>query len=181
MIMRSTLYWTLIALFSWSLAACKSNEKIADSEEPPDINAVTRFYVALDTAKVKTGPGSEFRNIGEIKQGSRVRVVGKDGDWLLIVSKKGAAPGFIEMASVKPSDDTEPETSATAAGKYETLADTHLRSGPGLHYSVVTKIHKGTKINVVEQENGWLRVESKRGNKPGYVEATWARPVEQQK
>ncbi|MGB7947572.1 MAG: SH3 domain-containing protein, partial [Candidatus Binatia bacterium] len=121
MTMKSTFHWTSIALFCLSLMACKTNEETAHSEEPLDINTVTRFYVTLETTRVKTGPGREFRTIGEIKQDSKVRVVGRDGDWLLIVSKKGAAPGFIEMASAKPSQDPKPESSATAAGKYETL------------------------------------------------------------
>src|SRR5262249_32205360 len=41
----------------------------------------------------------------------------------------------------------------------------------------VAEIKKGTKINVVDEEKGWLKVESRRGNKPGYVEASIAKPV----
>jgi uncharacterized protein YgiM (DUF1202 family) len=42
---------------------------------------------------------------------------------------------------------------------------------------VVAKIGKGTKINVVGEDNGWLKVESKQGNKPGYVDASLAKPI----
>jgi uncharacterized protein YgiM (DUF1202 family) len=45
---------------------------------------------------------------------------------------------------------------------------------------VVAEIKKGTKINVVDEEKGWLRVESRRGNKPGYVEASIAKPLASQ-
>jgi hypothetical protein len=41
----------------------------------------------------------------------------------------------------------------------------------------VASISKGTKLNVVDQDNGWLKVESKRGNKPGYVEASLTKPA----
>jgi hypothetical protein len=41
----------------------------------------------------------------------------------------------------------------------------------------VAEIKKGTKMYVVSEENGWLRVESKRGKPPGYVEAALARPL----
>ena len=57
------------------------------------------------------------------------------------------------------------------------MADTQVRSGPGLHYPSLADIAKGTKLNVVDEEKGWLKVESKRGNKPGYVEASLAKPV----
>jgi hypothetical protein len=30
----------------------------------------------------------------------------------------------------------------------------------------------------VDEDNGWLKVESKHGNPPGYVDANAARPVE---
>jgi uncharacterized protein YgiM (DUF1202 family) len=42
---------------------------------------------------------------------------------------------------------------------------------------VVAEIKKGTKINVVDEDKGWLKVESRRGNKPGYVEASIVKPV----
>jgi hypothetical protein len=47
-----------------------------------------------------------------------------------------------------------------------------------LQYPVVTALAKGTRIDVVENDNGWFRVESKKGNKPGYVDASFARPTE---
>ncbi len=127
---------------------------------------------------MKSGPGPQFRTIAQIPQNAKVQVVGRDGEWVLIVSKKGNAPGFIELASVKPSSGEEPESPAPKVeGQYETLTGTQVRSGPGLNYPVVAKIGKGTKINVVGEENGWLKVESKRGNKPGYVDASLAQPV----
>ena len=82
------------------------------------------------------------------------------------------------MASVKASEGEVKEgLNPQAEGKYETVADTQVRSGPGLHYPVVANIPKGTKLNVVEEEKGWLKVESKRGNKPGYVDASLAKPA----
>jgi uncharacterized protein YraI len=53
-----------------------------------------------------------------------------------------------------------------------------VHSGPGLQYPVVANIPKGIKINVTNEEKGWLRVESKQGNPPGYVEASLAKPAE---
>ena len=111
---------------------------------------------------------------------AKVTAVGRDGDWLLIVSKKGNAPGFIEMAAVQGGGSERRDATRVAAeGKYQTISDTQVRSGPGLHYPVVADLTKGTKITVVDNESGWLRVESKRGNKPGYVDASFARPTEE--
>ena len=173
--------WLLLILISLLAAACKDKEKPAPRVELPDLNEQTRPYVTLENTKVRSGPGTQFRAIADVGRDAKVNVVGRDGDWVLIVSKKGNAPGYIEMTSVKAWDGEVKETlDPQVEGKYEAIADTQVRSGPGLHYPVVAKIAKGTKLNVVEEEKGWLKVESKRGNKPGYVEADMAKPAARQ-
>ena len=163
-----------------SLLGCKGSQKeVADSKELPDLNAQIRPYMTVESTKLRTGPGPQFRAIAEIRRDAKVQVVGRDGDWVLIVSKKGNPPGYIEMASIEPSSGAEKQESSAppVEGKYESLVDTRVYSGPGLHYPVVAEIKKGTKINVVDEEKGWLKVESRRGNKPGYVEASIVKPV----
>jgi uncharacterized protein YgiM (DUF1202 family) len=138
-------------------SACKDKGKPVSPAQLPDLNEQTRPYVTVETTKVRAGPGTQFRAIAEIGRDAKVNVVGKDGDW---VTKETLNP--------------------SAEGKYEAVTDTQVRSGPGLHYPVVANIAKGTKLNVVEEEKGWLKVESKRGNKPGYVEASLAKPATEQ-
>ena len=171
--------WLLITLISLAASGCRDREQPVVVKELPDLNEQTRAYVTLERTKVRAGPGMQFRAIADIPPEAKVNVVGKDGDWVLIVSKKGNAPGYIEMASVKPWEGELKETlNPQAEGKYEAVSDTQVRSGPGLHYPVVANIAKGTKLNVVEEEKGWLKIESKRGNKPGYVDASLARATE---
>jgi len=172
-----------IFLILLSLLGCTEKQKeAADSKDLPDLNAQIRPYMTIDNTKLRTGPGPQFRAIAEIRRDAKVQAVGRDGDWVLIVSKKGNPPGYIEMASIKPSSSDEKQESSAPAveGKYESLVDTRVHSGPGLHYPVVAEIKKGTKLNVVDEEKGWLKVESKRGNKPGYVEASIAKPIANQ-
>lgn len=160
-----------------ALAVYGCGKKPPELKDLPDLNEQTKPYVTTENTKLRTGPGPRFRVITDINRDARVNVVGRDGEWVLIVSKKGNAPGYIEMASIKPAvgdiNDVKEETVAPQVeGRYQALTDTEVRSGPGLHYPVVAKIGKGTKLNVVEEDKGWLKVESKRGNKPGYVDAT---------
>jgi uncharacterized protein YgiM (DUF1202 family) len=179
--------WILILFISLTVFACKGGDKgegnKATSKDLPDLNEQTRVYVTTSNTKVRTGPGTQFRTIAEIGTDAKVNVVGRDGEWVLIVSKKGNAPGYIETASVTAwtgEATTKENTHPPIEGRYEALADTQVRSGPGLHYPVVASIAKGTKLNVVEEDRGWLKVESKRGNKPGYVEASLAKPAAEQ-
>jgi N-acetylmuramoyl-L-alanine amidase len=176
--------WMLILLISLTVLSCRGGSEEGESKaalkELPDLNEQTRLYVTTAATKVRSGPGSQFRAIADIPPDAKVNVVGKDGEWVLIVSKKGNAPGYIELASVATwTGEIAKETVNPAAveGRYEALADTQVRSGPGLHYPVVASISKGTKLNVVEEDKGWLKVESKRGNKPGYVDASLTKPA----
>jgi uncharacterized protein YgiM (DUF1202 family) len=168
----------VLFLVSLTIGACKSSEDKIASDDLPDLNEQARPYVTVENTKVRSGPGEQFKTIGEIKRNAKVHVVGRDGDWLLIVSKKGNAPGYIDMESAKPSEgeDRDADAPRPVEGRYETLVNTQVRSGPGLHYPVVAEIAKGIKLNVVEEEKGWLKVESKQGRKPGYVEASLVRP-----
>lgn len=158
--------------------ACRGEQVSPPPQDLPDLNAQARPYMTVENTRVRAGPGPQFRSIGEIPANARVHAVGRDGDWLLIVSKKGNAPGYIEMALVRPAPPGDSEAPPAIAGLYETVADTQVRSGPGLHYPVLAQIKKGTKLNVVGKETGWLRIESKRGNPPGYVDQSLARPVQ---
>ncbi|MGH7886628.1 MAG: SH3 domain-containing protein [Candidatus Binatia bacterium] len=164
--------------------ACKGKEKVADIRSLPDLNQQARPYVAIENTKVRAGPGPQFRVLADIPRDAQLTAVGRDGEWVLIVSKKGNQPGFVAMASVRAADGSVRNVARAetkSPSKYQTVADTSLRSGPGLQYPVVTDLTKGTRINVVNQENGWLRVESKQeGRKPGYVDASYARPTEVQ-
>jgi uncharacterized protein YraI len=166
----------LIAITSGS--ACKDRNKPSSAADIPELNEQIQPFITVETAKVYAGAGAQFGTISEIKPNSKVQVAGRDGEWLLVVSTKGNPPGFIHIATVRPatSEDLESQVKSVA-GQFETLADIQLRSGPADHYPVVAEIKKGTKINVVNEESGWLRVESKHGNAPGYIEAKLARPA----
>jgi uncharacterized protein YgiM (DUF1202 family) len=166
----------LLGMTGMIMFACRDKGNLTDSRDLPDLNEQIRPYVTTENTTLRTGPGPQFRSIAQIPAKAKIHVVGKDGDWVLIVSKKGNAPGFVELASVAPGEGEDREESpARASGRYEALTDLQVRSGPGLHYPVVANVSRGTKLNVVDEESGWLKVESKRGNKPGYVDANLAK------
>ena len=65
---------------------------------------------------------------------------------------------------------------AALSGTYVTTADVSLRSGPGVSYPVVTTLPKGIKIDVVGRQGYWLKVESKHGGAPRYIDEQFAAP-----
>jgi hypothetical protein len=67
--------------------------------------------------------------------------------------------------------------STTALGVYETTRPTSVYEGPSSTSRVISRIDRGTRINVAGSAGGWLEVRSKHGNPPGYVRADDARSI----
>ena len=134
-------------------------------------------YTTTAEAQVRNGPGNDYAVIATIPNNTKVNVVGKEGRWLRIESKRGRQPGYIDEQFVRPLSTSTAKASgsrSTMAGAYTTTTTVNLRAGPGTQHKVLRKIPRGVKINVVRAEGDWLRVESKSGNPPGYVHKNYA-------
>lgn len=131
-------------------------------------------YTTTAEVPLRKGPGSNYEVITTLPKGIKINVIGREGYWLKIESKHGGKPGYIDeqFARAESGAPSTPRMAAitSAAGAYRTLADVDLRQGPGTKYPVVAKIPAGIRVNVVRAEGDWLRVESKKGGKPGYLE-----------
>jgi uncharacterized protein YraI len=141
------------------------------------IDAQTKRGTYTTTADVplRAGPGTNHPVITTLPKGIKINVVGKEGYWLRVESKHGGKPGYIEerfarLETTGKNAAPKPASTKSVAGAYKTVKDVDLRAGPGAKYKVVTRLPAGLKVNVVRAEGDWLRVESKKGSKPGYVE-----------
>jgi N-acetylmuramoyl-L-alanine amidase len=163
---------TLILLLCPLPACDKKNERqpeaVSGAPEP------TQPYTTTDDVKVRSGPGTRYKIIAEIKSGMKVNVAGRESGWLRVVSKKGNPPGYIDERFAKPATGSSAQATAPAQGTYITIADAYVRESPGLHYKAVAKIEKGKEVNVVGGEGDWLKVRSLHGRPPGYIEKRYA-------
>lgn len=78
-----------------------------DTSEPVELRE--QPYLTTNEVNVRTGPGTKHKIIAKIPSGTKVNVVGKQGDWFLIVSKRGKAPGYVEARSARPAKDVQPQ------------------------------------------------------------------------
>jgi uncharacterized protein YgiM (DUF1202 family) len=137
-------------------------------------------YVTTADVKLRKGPGTTYEVVTTIPKNVNVNVVGKEGAWLRIESKHGGKPGYISESYARPlaaQQIAQPKTSPQSiAGSYRTLRETELREQPALTSRVITKLPANIKLNVIRSEGDWLRVESKHGGKPGYVQRQSVEP-----
>lgn len=131
-------------------------------------------YTVIDDVPLRAGPGTNHPIITTLPKGIKIEVVGKEGYWFKVESKHGDKPGYIDDRFARLDSDAQSAatnaTSDSVAGPYRTLKDVDLKEGPGEKYRAVARIPAGMTVNVVWAEGEWLRVESRTGNKPGYLE-----------
>ena len=133
-------------------------------------------YVTTEETSVRRGPGSNYETVAIIPKDTKVHVVGSEGGWLKVESKHGKAPGYIlERHATRSGPGGTRDTARFVPGPYVTTEEIGVRSGPGANFDVVATIPSNTKITVVDSEGGWLKVQSKHGNPPGYIPARSAR------
>ena len=68
-------------------------EEIRRADQNP---SAERFYQTVRSTSVFEEPSASSRKVGNIGNGTKVRVVGSTDDWLEVRSKQGRAPGFIQ-------------------------------------------------------------------------------------
>jgi len=163
------LHFLLAVAFILAAGACRSLEAAASKAATGSMEQ-TQPYVTNADVKVRSGPGTQYKVVAEIKSGTKVNVAASDRGWLKVISKRGNPPGYIPEQSAQATGEPIKKKSFFAAGSYIATADTPVREGPGLHYKSVAKITKGMKVHVVDAEGNWLKVQSKHGNPPGYIE-----------
>ncbi len=131
--------------------------------------AIQESYTITADTPLRSGPGASYPAVTTLPEGIQVSVVGKQGRWLKVVSKHGGKPGYVDEQFAARSA-TSQRRSTSVAGPYRTLREVDLRQGPGVKYPKIARIPADITVHVVRAEGDWLRVESKKGGKPGYVD-----------
>ena len=74
-----------------------------------------------------------------------------------------------EPAAKVPAARVTAKPTPRVQGAFQTLRETSVFSGPSETTAIVANIGKGTKINVVDSNDGWLEIRSKHGRPPGFI------------
>lgn len=134
-------------------------------------------YETTADVPLREGPGNFHKVITTLPKGIQINVVGKEGYWLKVESKHGGKPGYIDEQFARPATAATATAAplaqspfTSAAGPYRTLREIDLRETPSANSRVVTRLPADIKVNVIRSEGDWLRVESNKGGKPGYVD-----------
>jgi N-acetylmuramoyl-L-alanine amidase len=169
---RLAIALTLVIIL-FLLSGCEKKEQ---SQPEATVKAAeqTQPYTTTQDVRVRSGAGTRYKIVAEIKSGTLVNVAGRENGWLKVVSKQGNPPGYIDERFAKPVGGPSQTASPPVQGSYTAIADAYVREGPGLHYKAVSKIEKGKEVDVVGGQGDWLKVQSRHGRPPGYIEKRYA-------
>jgi N-acetylmuramoyl-L-alanine amidase len=129
-------------------------------------------YVTSVPVDVKGGPGETYGTIRKFRKGTAFEIVGKEGGWLKVqLAEHENYFGYVhERFAATKDQHMDINLRPAIPGTYMITAPISVRRGPGENFAVVSKLPKGTKIVVIGMEGDWLRIASKRGDPPAYVE-----------
>lgn len=123
--------------------------------EAGDCSSGTKYlaepYAAHATANVnfRTGASTGAAIIGSIAKGSKVTVLGENGDFYLLKSAQGRQ-GFAHKRYIARDKASTVKTVTARA--------VNMRRGGGLSYEVIKLLGRGTQVDVIGQGKYWTKV-----------------------
>jgi len=125
-------------------------EKLAKNVTMPEMTAQAN-------SPVYAGSGTNFARVGQISRGRKYAPITKRNGWYQI-QLSGGTEGWV------PANVFSPNKSRLVF----TLDKANIRSGPGLHYSVVQVVQPAVDLTVIGSEGDWYHVQLQDGTK-GYI------------
>ena len=111
---------------------------------------------------VRKGPGTGYERIKYLDDGSKVTILEQQKAGSMTWGK--ISDGWISMSYVvlDQAETTPPATNAPSqtgtAGTVKADGGLSLRQGPGTGYARIRYLANGTKVNILEQKDGWGKI-----------------------
>lgn len=136
-----------------------------------EVLASSAAYVqATGTVNVRTGPGTGYTAIGQMKKGDVAEKIGTSGSWIKISYNGQAA--YVSGSYVK---EAAASGTATAAGYVQATANVNVRSGPGTGYSKLGVLGMGEAVAKLGTSGSWTKIDF--NGKTAYVKSQYLKAV----
>ncbi len=122
---------------------------------------------ATAAVNVRSGPGTSFAKLGELRKGDAVTLVGSTGTWSII--KWGTGTAYVSSGYL--SNSGTGGGSSTTGTTMVATTNVNVRSGPGTKYSILGYLVKGETVKKTGISGNWTQVVYK--NQTAYVSSTY--------
>lgn len=127
-----------------------------------NININKKGTVRASVLNVRSGPGTNNKIIGNLKNGAKVNVLEEKGEWYKI--EYGKNYGYVSAQYISL-ENSKPNVSGNS--KIVTASVLNVRAGAGTGYRTIGSLKNGTRVEVISSINGWYKI--KYNNGIGYV------------
>jgi cell wall-associated NlpC family hydrolase len=131
--------------------------------------------VAVQEARVRTGPGSNYDESGKLAQNTALTLLARHDDWYKAQQQDGSIIWVAaELLSMnQAAADLLPDATdipAPPPEKVGTVAEDNLnlRDGPGTNFIGMSKLNAGTNLDLLARYGDWLQVHTDSG-RTGWV------------
>ena len=119
--------------------------------------------VTADALNVRSGPSTSYGITTKLYKGDKVEILETSNGWHKIKASNGKI-GWVSGDYIKVSSGSTSQPSTSTTKATVTATSLNVRSGAGTSYSVITKLPKGTVVDVLESaSNGWKKIKTSGG------------------
>jgi N-acetylmuramoyl-L-alanine amidase len=115
-----------------------------------------------DQLRVRSGPGTNFRIIGNLTKGQAITVLAENENWLKIEASFGegwVSRQYVDMKSTTKTTTTKTDPNSIANETAMVTALLNVRDKPSASSTVVGKVASGTSVKIFSKQNNWLEIE----------------------
>ena len=138
-------------------------------------NSVNTGTITADRLNIRSGYGTNYSVIGTLTNGTKVEIVESQNGWYKI--KYNGGYGYVSGDYVKVDEqskpDVKPEEPTVKNTGVVNATTLNVRSGYGANYSKIGTLTNGTKVEIVENQNGWYKIKYNGGY--GYVSGDYVK------
>lgn len=125
-----------------------------------DVYAAEKGTVTTDVLNVRSGPSTNHSVIGKLYRGNTVEILQSSNGWHQVRLSNGSTGWSSGDYISKGSSNNQ---GSLGYGVVNT-ATLNVRSGAGTNYSIIGKIHKNDKVELLSSSNGWYKIKLSNGS-----------------
>lgn len=146
-------------------AAPEQNTQKAATTVQASASNSSSYKVNADVLHVRAGSSTSHDIISRVYNGQSLNVIGEENGWYKI--NMNGQTGFVSGEFVSKNGASNSNVSTTG-GKNKVTADVlRVRTAPNTSSSVSGRVYEGQTLNVIGQENGWVKINH--NGQVGYV------------
>ncbi len=131
--------------------------------------------VTADSLNVRKGAGTSYSIITKLSKGTVVDVIESASNGWKKIKTSGKTVGWVSGSYLKTGvvEDSSTDNSTSSYKATVTADSLNVRKGAGTSYSIITKLSKGTVVDVIESaSNGWKKIKTS-GKTVGWVSGSY--------